>query len=401
MKSIPKILIAAFLVVMLFGMVGYKIYEGKSMKKLEQLYNQATLKELTLTEEVGKQSIKGIPVIEKLGSEDVVSTDDRIKIIDNVVTIANVLLYMEENYLKELEQNQKQFEEKKQKGWIYIGSAGKSYRAIVDAQLAFYNSEITRARNDITGNGFILIAYMGVLKDRLLFDSAELKAKNKKGEYDYNKLFGSISFLSKYTEGNFKYDNEEKIKEMNPYAYEILAKTRDFFKINYLISKDLYKGEKESAAYKSSGLNIASAELNLDMDRLSSEGDDLGINNMKDTIEVTLKKIKLIKEFKKTGVSYPFIGKIDQWEEDLDLCNLYFMKTDLYNDITKKYPESPNFNDFIKELSMISPKTTDIDNDFPTDHAKFTQDEKNIEFVCMTNNPEQSFTFVITKETKN
>jgi len=94
----------------------------------------------------------------------------------------------------------------------------------------------------------------------------------------------------------------------------------------------------------------------------------------------------------------PFLGKIDQWEESVDLCNLYVNKTRLYNGIMKKYPESSNVNDFIDELSTIAPKKTDIDTDFSKDRVKFTQDEEKIEFICTANNPEQSFTFMVMKQ---
>lgn len=393
MSLIPKILIVALLVAIFFGVIGYKIYEGKSMKSLEQLYNQVTLEEIMLVEELEKQQLK----LDGAAYVDVAAaTAERIKNMDDIINLNKISLDMDENYLNKLEQNNKQFEEAKQKGWVLFGSTGKSYRAIVDAQLTYYNYKIIKAKDRITADSYFIVI-REVMKDSSLFVSTMKKFENKKGGYDFEGLFREVPFLSKYAESNFKYKDEERIKEMYPYGYEYIIKERDFFKVHYLILRDMYEGDNDSASYKLSRLGTLNAELNTDTERLFSDGDEQNINKIKDVIESTLEKIKIIKEFEKNGVSYPFLGKIAQWEEDLDLCSLYVYKTKLYNSITKKYPEGSNFNDFVKELSTISPKTTDIDNDFSTNYVKFIQDEKNIEFVCIANNPEQAFTFTIIK----
>ena len=85
------------------------------------------------------------------------------------------------------------------------------------------------------------------------------------------------------------------------------------------------------------------------------------------------------------------------WSEDLVLCQMYNYKSSYYYDVTSSYPTSKTVSDLIKELSTISPKTTNIDDKFDKSVMTFKNSDKRLDFTCKDKVSNTSLKYFITK----
>lgn len=390
--TIFLLLILAFLLA-----IGYKLFEWTTLKTLSQLHRKTEVQELALTEEGVKLSKNVIDLVEKIFLEENVPLEETLGRLDELQGETRLAIDRDENYLNTIKENQARYTKLKLPTTLLVGKRGAFARQLLSSQDDYYKNEIIGAEETIVEDCLFLSMFVTVMKDRFILDDFSAKTE-KSPEVNYSKYFDDIAVLEKYTRDDFKFQNEDRIKDLYPYGYEILTKNRRFMGSFYLVAKDYVAGDLESAAYKYSRLKDEWIELSVDLDRLFREGESRTIKRGKAVLDAGINKIKLIKHFKEGEFgAYPLLSNVGGWKEDLIQCQLYEYKSGLYNTLTSKYPEAQTFEELLIELSQVSPKTDVIDDKFDKSVIRFTNDEESIKFECVDKENNRAFIFQIFK----
>ena len=393
-----------FLLLILVGIIflglGYKYFEWSILNKLAYFQNNFDIKEFDTQLQQQKVGKEVFELMDNSSEKDnKLSEEEQLKEFDEIVGKIKLYIDIEKNYLNLIKENQSIYQKTKASSYLLLGKRGSFAKDLILNQLNYYQKEIESVEESIISDELLGNIY------RILKDFNILLSYDEKGtvnEANYSKYFSDIANIEKYSRTDFKFTEEDKIKELLPYGYETLNKYKKYFGSYYEMTKDFVAEDKESAYYKYATFIKESLELNIDYDKLSKEGEERKINRAKDIISFTLNKISSITHFKSGKLGYyPFLQPINNWKEDLILCQLYSYKTSLYQTISGKTIKISNIDELFNELSQLSPKTDDMDKLFKRDILTIKgleEKEKYITFECKDEITGKVYPFDVTKK---
>lgn len=395
LNNLRNLILIGLVALILLG-IGYKYLEYSTLKSISDQLSSTERQEISLVEEQSKLSEKGYELFSKILLDEKSSNEEKLKQFKELEGLISQILNNEENYIKTIETNGEKYKKLSSRSKFLLGKRGSIAKQLLEDQESFYDNEINITKDSYTGD-IMFAQIITIFKDNLVLTDYDAKA-TKSGETYYSENFADIASLEKYNRGDFRFKEDEQIKNLYPYGYETLHKYKDYFASYYAVVKDFVAGDLESAGYKYSRIQETATSLNIDWDKLLSEGDERRKERAKNTILAVSGKVKLIKDFKENNLgTYPGLSSISKWKEDLVLCQLYSYKTGFYNLITSKYPDASNFEELIVQLSQVSPKTDEVDRKFDKSVVKFTNNDKEITFECTDKEDQRVFVFKTSK----
>jgi len=396
MKIKLRYILIILLIFLLVGSLVYKYKERLLLIELVNNYNGKLVQELTQIEQSGETSKEaGDLFVEILTNEDL-SNDEYFQKLQELQGKTRLVINGDEDYIQTLTKNKVTFEGLRNKAKFFIGKRGKFEKDFIDKQIKYYENEIESAQRNLSRD-YLILNIFSVMRDRAIIEIFQDKTVSNP-ERDIPYYYSEISVLEKYTGSDFAFKDEKNIKKLYSYGYETLHRNKEYMKSYYSVAKDFVAGNYESAVYKYSRLSDAELSLNIDFERLSDEGTSEDIELAKKILEVSFSKINDIKQFKESllGV-YPLFDEVGGWKEDLEMCQLYQYKFSMVNAITKSYPEASTFEELIKELSKVAPKSDVLDNRFNKGVIQFSSNEEEARFICRDSENNREFVFVIEK----
>lgn len=390
-----------FLIIFLFLLfllgIGYKIVEWNTLKKLSKLNSRTIPQELAIVEKSNKESEEALDLIVELFSDENLDLEEQLLLFDEIDGKANFAISHSKEYLSTLETNKKEYAKLKPVSkLLIIGKRGKFLRKYLENQISYYDKEIEGAKESVVGD-YLFKNMFSVMKDKAVMIDFDEKA-SVAPTTNYSKYFSDVASLEKYTRGDFKFPEEDRIKELYPYGYEMLTNNREYMKAYYSVVKDFVAENYESAAYKYSRIEETYLELNVDFDRLLSEGEERGNERTKKIIEYVVAKNKAIKDFENQNLGvYPLLPEISGWKDDLELCQLYGYKAGYYYGVLKKYPEAEDFESLVTELAQLAPSSSSIDSEFDKEVIGFINTDEVMQFDCTDKEADRTYTFTTTK----
>lgn len=384
-------LILIFFVLIFVVGIGYKYMEWGFFNKLSSLQATTTTQELAINEKLNNLGLKVISNVKDLTSET--ATDGaRLKIYGDLDGQLNLVLDNTNNYLTVIKNNAEQYKSLTPLSNLIIGKRGSLARRILSSQNGYYENEINGTNKTIVED-YLLKNIFGVSMDKTIMTIFDKKASVDPKTL-YSKYFSELASLEKYTRGDFKYPDEDAIKAQNPYGFETLENNKDYMSAYYLAVTDFVAGDYESANYKYSKLKSQYLKLNVDMAKLFSENKTIKQDIQKRIVEFTVTKDSAIKEYKIGNMGkYPFLPSVGGWKEDLEMCQLYLYKGSLLSNITSKPIISKNFNEYLNELTQLSPSTTYIDDKVDKGIIKYTNSDNKLTFQCLDRQTNKKYTF--------
>lgn len=391
LNTVRTFLIVAFIVFLFVG-VGYKYFEWNTLNTLSQLYNSSWNKEFNLIEAENKNSKDFGTLLEKVLTSKTYPDDLKTN-YDELIGKLRLVIASQEEYNNAIKSNKQQFDQLNTA--LLFGRRGELAKKLIKDQSNYYSFEINNADYSDASN-WLGYNMLSAWKDQVIAD----KFSNTIIKDPLNsipKYFPNISALEKYTSNNFKFDHEDLIKQYLPNGYEALNRYKAYFSGYYSVTKDVVNGDYESTRYKLAKLSETRTNLNINFFDLFSEGNSKRIENAKNIILLVSDGAALIKDFKNKGLyRYPLLKSVNNWDEDLVLCQMYNYKSSVYHNMTTKYVSAKTVTDLLNELSTAPPNTTTIDSQFDKKTMSFTNDDKAVTFKC-TGKLNKTYTFETTK----
>lgn len=393
--SVKIVLLSLLFLSLLLG-IGYKFFEWDTINKLSKLNSETVPEELLIVEKSNKNSGEVVDLFVDLFSEENKSLGKQLDLYEKLDGKSNLAIDYSEEYLDTLEKNRKKFKKIEFASNLLIGKRRELARQFLINQIKYYDEEIEVAKEGVISD-YLAKNMFSIMKDKTtMMDFEEIASAAPETNYSY--YFADIASLEKYTRSDYKLPKEDEIKNLYPYGHEMLINNKDYMEAYYSVVKDYVGGDYESAAYKFSRIEETYLELNIDFDRLFSEGEERKNKRAKKIIEYVVAKNKAIKEFERSNLGvYPSLPKINGWKDNLELCQLYSYKAALYNNILKKYPDAEDFEGLVEELAQLSPSTTSVDSDFDKETINFTNTDEVIQFECTDREADKTYTFVTKK----
>lgn len=373
---------------------GYKYHEWNTISQLSDLYNSAWKQEFKSVESGVKKNNDYFQFVDQINGPKT-TNDSYIKQYPDLKSKLNLLIENKEDYNNFIKQERDKYKAIRSAASILFGQQGDFAKKLSDYQIKYLDNEVENSNRYLTAL-YLQADLNEVFNDKTITASYEDKiTENKNNLY---KNFSDISTIQSYTGSDFKFNHEDKIKQYYPEGYTALQKYKDYLSTYYLVVQDIINGDLDSASYKYTNISNNIASLTLNYKGLFSTGDDHKIGRDKDIVDAVSNGAALIKQFKKNNWGrYPLLPEIKTWKEDLVLCKMYDFKSGVYNLVTSKYPTSKNFDDLLKELSNVNPRTDFVDQDFDRSVVTYTNDDKKLEFQCKDKVDGDTITFTITK----
>jgi hypothetical protein len=354
----------------LFGLivlgVCYKCLEWRTFKTLAFYQQTFDKKELETIIESNKNGKETLDLFVKIFfSETEIKEEEQ---LDNFNKLdGKFAIYMDntKHYLGILKSNRDSYEKLRKQVKLMGGKRGELGRKILNNQIDYYGQEIEAGEEGLVSDE-LLKSLMVALKDMytLLNYEDNVGGVNEK----YSTYFSDIASLEKYSEKSFQYKNEDKIKKLHPYGYEVLDKYKRYLGTYYEVVKDFVGGDEESATYKYAKLQEEANDLNIDYDRFFSEREEENNERKKKIIELVRDKIIAIKDYKEKGLGvYPLGKSVSGWVDDLSLCQIYAYKAELYMGMANEEVKSETVKELLELLKSINPRTDELDSRFNKD----------------------------------
>lgn len=392
-----RIIIIAICSLLLIGGVGYKFQERNHLKSVVDNYHSVLTDELTIIEDYNNTQEEAYKHLKDwLSQKPDTPLKETLENIDKVIRTAKLIQNQDEEYQRKIKEDREKFQNLRKSGFFLVGSAKGFNESLLDSVDNYYQNEIESARNNGIGLAFTINLFETLKDYSIALDHSDSSAKLSAEKFAGT--FYQISSLEKYARTDFSFQNEEEIKKLLPYEYEILTKYKDYLKSYYAVSKDIVNGNYDSAAYKSGKLGTDASNLTVDWSRIGTSDDAEQTSRSKTILEQLINQLTVFNNFKQKGLGkYPYMEELSFRQKDLLLCHIYSYKTGLYYLITSEYPKAETTEDLLKELSTVSPKTNELDGEFDKNSMKYTNSEKKLEFVCEDKSANKSYTFTTSK----
>jgi len=375
--------------------IGHKYLEWSVFNQLVKLQHLFTSNELSIIEMGDKLNEAVTDDIAQL-SKPKLTPEGSLKIYSELDGKINLVLDNDRSYVETIKVNSSKYRTLNFLSKLLVGNRGKLARRIIQDQLNYYEKEKNSAYDDLVSD-YLVKNIFAVAKDKTIMQIYDEKASTSPKTL-YLKYFSDIAPLEKYTRSDFKFPEEDAIKNLYPYGYETLQNNKNYMSAYYAVIKDFVAGDYESATYKYSKLQEQYIKLNIDMDRLFRENEFAKQERSKQIIELVVDKVAAIKEFKnKNFGKYPLFPSIEGWKEDLEMCQIYYVKGLLSSNISRKPIDAKDLGAYFDWLSSINPSTSAVDNLIDKSIIKFANSEDKLTYQCLDKEAGKEYTFVTTK----
>jgi hypothetical protein len=390
------ILFPLIFLILLF--VGYKYFEWKTFSELSNAYNTAYFNEIKLVSE--NQSAEEDLTNELSTNKQFLKpkdTKDYLEGVSAIETKLNISINNYEGYRDLLNKDLTQFEKLQNGINLLIGERRRIGKIILNNQLAYYKDELKGALSNLATRYGIKILFQ-IYRDNGSLSTFSDAIGTSVDQTYISKYFDVISPLEKYTNSNYKFENEDYVKEHYPNFINKIGNWKKYFSSYYEAEKDFSVGNIEVAQLKLRTVWDNASNSYIDYSSIFDEQGSAPLNSAKNILKLVSEQAASIKDYKQKGLyKYPLLKEISIWKEDLVLCQMYNYKSSIFNAITSKYPSSKTVSDLIKELSTISPKTDNVDSRFDKSTMEFKNTDKQLEFVCKDKYSGEKIKFFITK----
>ncbi|QQG43376.1 MAG: hypothetical protein HYW45_04265 [Candidatus Daviesbacteria bacterium] len=394
--QLKTLTIAACLLLIALG-IGYKFQERQHLRTLVDTYHSVLTDELTVIEEYNNSQEEAYKHLKTfLDQKPNTPIKDTLDNLDRIIRSGKLIENQDQEYQRKINEDRQKFQNLRKSAVLLIGPAKEFSTKLLDSIDAYYENEIESAKNNSIGLDFTLSLFETLKDYSIALNHSDTSAKLNAEKFAAT--FYEISTLEKYARSDFSFRNEAEIKRLLPYEYEVLTKYREYLKSYYTVSKDVVDGNYESAGYKAGKLSTDASNLTVDWSRIGTGDDNEQTKRSKAILEQLIVQLNTLNNFKQRGLGkYPFMNEIAFTKKDLLLCHIYSYKTGLYNLITSENPKAKTTEDLLKDLSTVSPKTNDLDNEFDKSSMKYTNTDEKMEFVCEDKPANKSYTFTTSK----
>lgn len=382
--------------ILLILLLVYKWLEYSSIKRLIHTYDNIITQELTMTSDLNKQYQDTYPKVLDFYKSASEEAEIQYKTYEALVPSFDLYRSMEIDYSKLIKENSKKFDQLDFVFSFFTGPKVAKIKQIIKDQSIYYANEVSSNQNGLIEAAYFKNLFM-VFNDMNRVNDFDAQAQNKEG---VKKKFYLLSSIEKYTRNDFNFFEENRIKNYAPNEYQGLVRYKRYFATYYELMRLLVKDQENSQAVinLSNKLKQDSSALNIDFQGLFKDKEDSKLEETKTiliTISDQLKNIYQINESK--NISYPFVEPLKFTKHELWHCQLYDYKTAFFNSYKKEYPRAASVDELIKDLSSISPRTTEIDKNFDRNVMHLENDDKAIRFTCIDKENKDEYSFVIIK----
>lgn len=392
-----RIVIVVACVLLLFLGIGYKFQEYNHLKNLVDTYQSVLTGKLTHIEEYNNSQEEGYKHLKTyLSQKPNTPIKDTLSNLDQVIKSAKLIQDIVQDYEKRVNEDREKFQAIRKSKLFLVGSVQGFSDKLLNSIDSYYQEEAQTAKNNKMSLDFSINLYETLKDYSIALNYSDTSAKLPAEKVAAT--FYELSSLEKYARDDFSFRNEEEIKKSMPYEYEILTKYRQYLKSYYTVVKDYVNGNYDSAAYKATRLTTDASNLTVDWSRIGEWDEAERVKRGKTILEHLITQLALLKELKQNGLGkYPYMNEIIFNKKDLLLCHLYSYKKGIYNLITSEYPKAKTTEELFEELSTVSPKTNEFDNEFDKDSINYTNNDEKIEFVCKDKESNKSYIFTTSK----
>lgn len=382
--------------ILLLLLIIYKWFEYSSLKKLINTYDNVIKRELTLTSDINKQEKDAFAKVldfYKSGSEE---AEMQSTAYEALTPSFDLYRSLETEYSKLIKDNSDKYERLSLAFKFLIGPKVTKAKQIIKDQSNYYKSEIKGNENVLIESAYFKNLFM-IINDMYRINDFDAKAQNKE---ETKKKFYLLASIEKYTRNDFKFFDEENIKNYAPNEYQGLVRYKRYFATYYELIRLVVKDQENSQAVAdlSNKLRQDSSNINIDFQGLFEDKKDSKLEETKKTISIVSDQLKNIYELNEDkSLTYPFVKPLTFTKHYLWHCQLYDFKTGFYNAYKKKYPSAKNVDELLNDLNTLNPKTTDIDKRFDKNVLKLENDEKELRFTCIDKENRDEYVFVLMK----
>jgi len=394
--------------VVLFGLIAflgiYKFFEYKLISDLAFRHSASLVEELTFEAENDKTEQERTNVVLLAFGIEAEPIDKNSKeknktieeIFDDAISAIKIEKEKSNQYLDILENNNKEFIKLKKFSKLIVGKRGNFVKEFISNQSEYYQ-ETKKYVMDMNTDSDMVMSLITIKKDWNNIDNFLLKTSNL--NKNYSKYFNVISSLDKYTDQNFKFLNEDKIKIRSPYAFEMLSRNKEYFSVYYQIIKDFVEGDDESGTYKLSKLNNILANFNFDYERIFGENSESNLEHSKYNAKIILRQIQLITNFKTNNLGkYPLVKEVGGWKDQLLLCDSYQYRVGIYYGITNKLVKSTNHKDLLNEFNLAGVQVVNEDQFFDETNLLISESDKLLTFTCIDKDTGSKYSIAYRKD---
>ncbi|OGC48047.1 hypothetical protein A2W32_01670 [candidate division WWE3 bacterium RBG_16_37_10] len=402
-----RTILITILVITTISLVGYKYYEYQQLLNLIKTVDENAREELLLVEEEDKLSKQAFQkfneYISSWNSENFVKLNEQEKIdktneyLINIINAVKFSNNKSQEYKNAIIKNSEEILELKSAGKLLIGNRKNHHISVTDFIGRYYYHEL-EAVNTALVEDILSSNWLEAEKDMLVTDQYELSTKNS-NEQTYKDYFFILSPLEKYNRNDFTFSNDNLLIQDYPYGYEVLQRYKRFLKSYYQINRDFISGDYESVNYKASKLEDDAVNTStIDWNKFVNENNEKKTELRKKILDNLINLLKLIKEFDNLNLgNYPFVESINYSIFDITMCNAYMYKTSLYSDISGENIKAQTFEELLKELSILSPKTEYLDVYFDKDTLNYKNSENKFLFNCLDKTTNKNYLFTLSK----
>lgn len=394
LQSIMKLkyLVSGVIFLLIAIAIIYKLYERRFVGYLTHTFNSAIQSELQLlSEKTPSEKAAGEMLDQFFLANSEKAYKDTATMSSGFVRVSKIILDKDNEYSRQLSNNLNDVQGLKKKTYLLFGKVKSESNEILTTAENFYTAEI-KAGQEGKANIEAFNVIITMLQDYNLVTQHLASI----GKYTTNPI--DISTLEKYSRSDWTLSEGDQIKSLFPYRYEVIQKYRNYLGEYWLLTKDVLKENYESALYKFPKLVNSDIELTADWSRVVTENEKKDIDDTRNRLEQAFKLNSLFYSFNNQRLGkYPFTKEMKFVITDPLLCNLYVVKTSLFHSIKDEYPKSNQFNDLLSDLSTISPKTDELDKLIDYNSVVYSNNDKEISFICKDKQLNRDYMFVIEK----
>lgn len=393
-----KIKISAYAVVafLLILALMYKVFEWNTVKNLQKLYSSSITSELRLIADASgnsKDIITNVTNFYAAASRSAELQDKAYSELKGSVDLSDSLT---KDYLKLNTENKKSYEQINSYLKFFMGPNIEKAKRVVSDQLTYYKNEIEKVEDSLIQSNFYKNLFMVLNDNQKISNFNSLPATKESAKNN----FYSLSSLSKYTETTFKFDDEEAIKKYGPQEYQILTRYKRYFSTFYELIKMYIKDQESTQNYQNvwNKLQQDMANINIDFDSIFSDKEDISNERSKNIIAAVGDQIKYVYEINNQNTfSYPLLGTIKFNKHQLLQCQLYGVKAGLYYTYKKEYPNLKDVKQFLLDLALIAPKTSEIDKYFDKSILKIEDKTDDYIYSCKDKDANEIYSYTVIK----
>lgn len=381
--KIRNLLITLFILIILL-FVGYKYFEWKTISDIANAYNNSYVKEIKYVSAMEPSTNDFFK--EFYNNKQFSKPKDNQDYLEGITTLSeklNIVINNGEGYIDLLNEKLAIFSKLKNSTNLLFEERGDIAKKIVNNQIDYYNIEIKQANINLAALYATNVLY-SIYKDNVTVINFNKIIGSSTSQSYINQYFSEISSLEKYSNSDYKFDKEDFIKNYFPNFVGKIDNWKMYFSSYYKAEKDFSVGNTEVAQLELQAVTDNAYNSYIDYSSLFDEQSSKNTELSKNILKLVSEQASAIKDYKMKGLyKYPLLKNVNVWKEDFVLCQMYDFKTGIFNTITSKYPKAKTVSDLINELSSISPKTDNVDNNFDKSAMKFTNSDKKLEFTCI------------------